>query len=138
MTYISINGERYPALVTPCPHDRSWDGRESRRITLTMTPARAAELFTDGLSWSRIIQYPAVVNGDGETVTLPEQETDLSGYEVAGPIVDHRNGTVTVSMGRPLASESLSRLAGMLPEGVLAILPEEVKALLRRHGIGVD
>lgn len=40
---------------------------------------------------------------------IPETEWDNSEYSIAGDIVDHRNGTVTVKMGKPTEIEILRK-----------------------------
>ena len=110
MTSIKINNELYPASISGKMQDHDWDDRQSKAITLTMTPAAAAELFVDGLEWSIVDE---------------EEEFDNSDYSIAGDITDHRDGTVTVKMGRPTAlaekTEHLDAAEAALREGVESI-----------------
>ena len=91
MEYLKVNGTEYPARFCGKQIDREWDGRASKTITLAMTHAQAAQLFTDGLHWAIVRRE----DGTGEAV----QERDCSGYCVAGPITDNRDGTLTIKMG---------------------------------------
>lgn len=110
MTYIKINGNLYPATVNGSLKDRQWIDRESKSITLAMDYATALALFVDGLNWS-IVMDVEQVQEDGTVITV--QETyDNSEYDVAGPITDNRNGTVTVKMGKATAQELLAVLTG--------------------------
>lgn len=120
MIYVKINGTEYPAQIAGMLRDRSWDDRDSKTITLTMSYAEAAELFADGAAWS-IVQRDtaakttedglAVVDASGDPVMEEQvQEWDNSAYSVAGSITDHRDGTVSVKMGRPTAAEILAEL----------------------------
>ena len=84
----------YQASITGKEIDRDWDGRASKTVTLQMTYAEAAQLFTDGLVWSVVEKQP---DEDGTEQTM--RENDCSGYCVAGPIPDYRDGTVAVMMG---------------------------------------
>lgn len=86
MITVKINGTEYPAVINGAMTDYTWDGRESKAITLEMEHATADGLFVDDAEWSIL---------DGET------EYDNSDYSVAGDITDHRDGTLTVKMGRP-------------------------------------
>ena len=52
MIYLKVQENEYPAYISGRLIDRDWDGRASKSITLTMTHAQAAQLFTDGLGWS--------------------------------------------------------------------------------------
>lgn len=89
-THVEIGGRRYPASVSGRLRNQSWDGRDTKAITLTMDYATAAQLFVDGTSWSIVCQE------EGQ----PEEEYDNSEYSVAGDIIVHRDGTVTVMMGK--------------------------------------
>ena len=113
MTYIKTNGTEYPASIAGKVTDRDWGGRASKSITLTMTHAQAAQLFTDGLGWS-IVQrdtvpvYDTDGNPTGET-TEQVQEWDNSDYCVAGPITDNRDGTCTCKMGKKTEAELMQK-----------------------------
>lgn len=100
MTYIEIAGVRYPAAVLGRMRDPDWNDRKSKAITLEMTHETAKALFVDGLAWSIV----CVGESGAETVY------DNGEYHMAGPITDHRDGTVTVKMGAVTAEEALRAL----------------------------
>ena len=110
MTYVKINGNLYPATINGSLKDRLWDDRESKAITLAMDYATAVTLFVDGLRWS-IVMDVEQMQEDG-SVIIVQEEYDNSDYDVAGPITDNRNGTVTVKMGKAAAQELLAVLTG--------------------------
>lgn len=95
MICVKINGILYPAVISGEIADRNWDNRSTKSITLEMDYATANAAFVNGLAWS-IVQ-----GGDG----APEAEWDNSEYNVAGDITDHRDGTITVKMGKLTALE---------------------------------
>ena len=103
MTYIKINENLYPATVSGRVADQDWDGRASKAITLAMDYATAIGLFVDGLAWS-IVQKEEVPtfdeNGEQTGTEIRETEWDNSEYNLAGDITDHRDGTITVKMGK--------------------------------------
>lgn len=103
MTYIKINETLYPATVSGRTADKDWDGRASKAITLAMDYATAIGLFVDGLNWS-IVQQEEVPtfdeNGEQTGTEIRETEWDNSEYNLAGDITDHRDGTITVKMGK--------------------------------------
>lgn len=105
MTYVKINGATYPATINGKITDREWDGRESKTITLEMTHAEADAIFVDGQPWS-IIADVEKEQEDG-SVAIVQEEYDNSDYSVAGDIIDHRNGTLSVKMGKPTQIEQL-------------------------------
>lgn len=107
--YIKVNSTEYPAEVTYSGTDYEWGGRDTKTITLTMTHAEAAALLPDNTPWS-IVQRDMVDVLDeqghptGETKEVVN-EYDNSEYSLAGDITDHRNGTVSIKMGKPTESE---------------------------------
>ena len=113
-TYVEINGNQYPAVITGRLNDKDWDNRESKAVKVEMAYADALNLFVDDVDWNIVqdIEVMHEVEGeDGEMVMKPviEQEVyDNSDYCIAGDIIDHRDGHVTVKMGKPTAAELLA------------------------------
>lgn len=107
--YIKVNNTEYPAAVNGVGNDRTWDGRDTKTVTLTMTHEEVATLLPDNTPWS-IVQRDMVDVLDeqgqptGETKEVVN-EYDNSEYSLAGDITDHRNGTVSIKMGKPTESE---------------------------------
>lgn len=109
--YIKVNNTEYPAAVNGVNKDRSWDGRDTKTVTLTMTAAEAAALLPDNTPWS-IVQREMVdvldeqgkPTGETEEVT---NEWDNSEYSLSGDITDHRDGTASIKMGKPTEAETL-------------------------------
>lgn len=104
MTYIKINDTLYPATISGKVTDKDWDNRASKAITLEMDYETASKLFVDGLNWS-IVQRDEdpVYDENGEPTGTGEihvTEYDNSDYSLAGDITDHRDGTITVKMGK--------------------------------------
>lgn len=109
-TYIKVNNTEYPAIITGEHKDRSWNGRDTKTITLTMSHDAVAALLPDNTPWS-IVQRDMVDVLDeqgkptGETKEVVN-EYDNSEYSLAGDITDHRDGTVSIKMGKPTETES--------------------------------
>ena len=108
-TYIKVNNTEYPAEINGNPKDRSWGERDTKTITLTMSHDAVAALLPDNTPWS-IVQRDMVDVLDeqgqptGETKEVVN-EYDNSEYSLAGDITDHRDGTVSIKMGKPTESE---------------------------------
>ena len=103
MTYIKINETLYSATIDGRMVDHDWDNRSSKAITLEMDYETASTLFVDGLSWSIVEQTEVPVYGESGEQTgteVRETEWDNSAYNLAGDITDHRDGTITVKMGK--------------------------------------
>lgn len=103
MTFIKINNTRYPAKILGNISDKNWDNRNSKSITLEMDYITAVGLFVNGVAWSIIHQEKVAVYGENSVITgteVKETEFDNSEYNLAGDITDHRDGTITVKMGK--------------------------------------
>ena len=115
MTYVKINETLYPATVSGKMADREWDNRESKAITLEMDYETASALFVDGAEWSIVEQHEVptyqvdesgeyVLDENGKRIQtgteIKETEFDNSEFILAGDITDHRDGTMTVKMGK--------------------------------------
>jgi hypothetical protein len=108
--YVKVNNTEYLATITGEHKDRSWDGRDTKTVTLTMTHAEVAALLPDNIPWS-IVQRDMVDVLDeqgkptGETKEVVN-EYDNSEYSLSGAITDHRDGTASVKMGKPTEAET--------------------------------
>lgn len=113
--YVKIDGIEYPASINGRTQDREWDNRESKTISLNISAEQAKIIFADDTPWSiieRIIVQEMEVDEEGNPV-LDEDgnpiyheveqvtEWDNSEYSLAGDIIDHRDETCTVKMGKP-------------------------------------
>ena len=127
MIYVKINDTLYPATVTNHPMNYEWGGRDTKHITVEMTHAEANALFVDGAAWSMVnrVEVPVyktgesgmpVMGADGRFVQtgteIRETETDFSDYDLAGELIDHRNGKITAKMGKHTAEELLAVIMG--------------------------
>lgn len=111
MTYIKVNNTLYPAAIEGRMVDHDWDGRQVKRITLENTCVGVAALLPDGAVWSIVqkntvprydAEGNAVLDEGGNAVTEEQvKEWDNSEYSMSGDITDHRDGTVTIKMGKP-------------------------------------
>lgn len=103
MLFVKINETLYPATVSGRVQDKDWDNRASKAITLEMDYATAINLFVDGLAWSIVQQNEVPTfdeNGEQTGTETRETEFDNSDYCLAGDITDHRDGRITVKMGK--------------------------------------
>lgn len=125
MIYVKVNNTLYPAEINGHMIDHDWDNRDSKYITLSTVSAEEAKvLFTDDTPWSIVnIETEDVYNANPETgaetlvdTVINEIEYNNDEYSVLGDIIAHRNGTVTVKMGKPTANELLEMLIGGITE----------------------
>ena len=108
--YIKVNNIEYPTNISGTNKDRSWGERDTKTVTLTMTHGQVAELLPNNTPWS-IVQRDMVDVLDeqgkptGETKEVVN-EYDNSEYSITGDITDHRDGTVSIKMGKPTETEN--------------------------------
>ena len=93
--YIKINGQEYPAEVIYLYKDKNWNDRDVHNVFLNLPYDQVVALMPTGTKWSSIIKENDVV----------VEETDMSEFYIAGQVVDYRNGTVSIKMGKPTESE---------------------------------
>lgn len=125
MIYIKVNNTEYPAAVNGVNNDRAWDGRDTKTVTLTMTAAEVAALLFDNTPWS-IVQRETVDKLDENDMPTGEKveqvnEWDNSEYSLSGDITDHRDGTVSIKMGKKTELE-IAKAARDEAESALAEL----------------
>ena len=114
--FIKVNGQEYPATLIYNYKDRNWDMRETQTLYLTMTHDEGAALLPDNTTWSVVFRETKdKLDNDGSPTGQTEEvvtEEDMSSYSLAGEIVDYRDGTVSIKMGKPTEAETLrSQLA---------------------------
>ena len=94
--FIKVNGQEYPAEIIYLYRDRNWNDRDVRNVFLNLPYAQVVALMPTGTKWSSILkENDAVV-----------EETDMSEFSIAGQVVDYRNGTVSIKMGKPTETEN--------------------------------
>lgn len=118
-TYVEINNIKYPAMITGRLNDHDWNNRASKEITLEMAYMDAINMFVNNVQWNIVqdVERRIEKHDDNDEVvfeTVMEQEVyDNSEYNIAGDIIDHRNGKITVKMGKPTAEEQLMGMASI-------------------------
>lgn len=108
--FIKANGQEYPATLIYNYKDLNWDMRETQTVHLTMPYAQAAALLPDNTPWSNVFRETKdKLDNDGNPTGQTEEvvtEEDMSAYSLAGDITDHRNGNVSIKMGKPTEAEN--------------------------------
>ena len=109
-TYIKVNNTEYPAEINGNPKDRAWGDRDTKTITLMMTTTEVAALLPDSTPWSIVLRETLnKLDNDGQPTGETKEvvnEWDNSEYSLSGAITDHRDGTVSIKMGKPTETES--------------------------------
>ena len=108
--------------TTPLRHVHTSD-RDFKRFTLVGNYADIAAKFVDGISYS----YEWDSQVDEETTEVVSQ--DYSEYNIAGEIIDTRDGNITVFMSKPTEKEVVERVSKTLTGGT--IITQEKAVQLR-------
>jgi hypothetical protein len=143
MTYIKVNNTEYPAEINGNPKDRAWGERDTKTITLTMTAAEVAALLPDNTPWS-IVQRETVnkLDNDGQPTGETEEvinEWDNSEYSLSGAITDHRDGTVSVKMGKPTETESAkATVAALAGEPVTYARAVKLRPIIEQAAVSLS
>lgn len=111
-TFVIIKNQKIEANVYGSLIDTSLGNREIKEVRASMTYDQAKALFVDDVPWSIVQEYDPIQQADGRTITPEPMVYDNSEFCMAGSITDHRDGTVTVKMGKLLPGETLEILAG--------------------------
>ena len=96
MRSVKVNGVEYPVIeINGRMRNAEWDDRESKTIILEMTYAQAMAIFDDGTEWSIIEEWE-----DPDTHETHREEYDNSDFNIAGDVTDHRDDTMSITMGK--------------------------------------
>ena len=116
--YVEVNGIKYPASITGRLNDKDWDNRASKAITIKAKYEEVLDIFVNDVKWFIIEEHNDRVekfDENGNTVfeeVINVVSHDNSEYSIAGDIINHRDGAVTVKMGKPTAEEILAIILG--------------------------
>ena len=141
--YIKVNNTEYPAEINGNPKDRSWGERDTKTVTLTMTAAEVATLLPDNTPWSIVQRETLDVldeqgNPTGETKEVVN-EYDNSEYSLAGDITDHRDGTVSIKMGKPTETESAkATVTALAGEPVTYARAVELRPIIEQASVSLS
>ena len=141
--YIKVNNTEYPTAVNGVYNDRTWGGRDTKTVTLTMTHDAVAALLPDNTPWS-IVQRDMVDvldeqgNPTGETKEVVN-EYDNSEYSLAGDITDHRDGTVSIKMGKPTETESVkATVTALAGEPITYARAVKLRPIIERAAVSLS
>lgn len=95
---------------TPCEaaehyRDSAW-GRPTCTVTIKGSAAEIAALLPSNAPWSLIEREDVLDELGAPTGQTVDHERDMSEYSLSGDITDHRNGTVSIKMGKPTEAEN--------------------------------
>lgn len=141
--FIKVGGQEYPATCIYNYKDRNWDMRETQTVHLTMPYAQAAALLPDNTPWS-IVLHETVnkLDNDGNPTGETEEvvnEWDNSEYSLSGAITDHRDGTVSIKMGKLTETESAkATVTALAGEPVTYARAVELRPIIEQAAVSLS
>ena len=141
--FIKVNGQEYPATCVYNYKDRNWDMRETQTVHLTMPYAQAAALLASGTPWSNVFRETKDVpdadrNPTGQTEEVVTEE-DMSAYSMSGAITDHRDGTVSIKMGKPTETENaVGAVVALTGEVVTMARAMELRPIIEQAAVSLS
>ena len=113
MIYVKIGETMKEATVNGYRRDPKWDYRDVEEITLTATADEVKELFPDGVEWELAQTFEPYLDEATNEIIQPEPITKNHGeFCVSGAVTDHRNGKVSIRMGKLTDAELLAIITG--------------------------
>ena len=104
-TILKANNTETPCEAAEHYRDSAW-GRPTCTVTIKASAAEIAALLPNNAPWS-LIEREDVLDENGMlTGQTVDHERDMSEYSIAGDITDHRDGTVSIKMGKPTEAEN--------------------------------
>lgn len=104
-TYLKANNTETPCEAAEHYRDSAW-GRPTCTVTIKGSTAEIAALLPNNAPWSLIEREDALDELGAPTGQTVDHERDMSEYSLSGDITDHRDGTVSIKMGKPTETES--------------------------------
>ena len=141
--FIKVNGQEYPATCVYIYKDRNWDMRETQTVHLTMPYSQAAALLPDNTPWSIVLRETVdKLDNDGNPTGETEEvvtEEDMSEYSLSGAITDHRDGTVSIKMGKPTETESAkATVTALAGEPVTYARAMELRPIIEQAAVSLS
>ena len=141
--FLKVNGQEYPATLIYNYKDRNWDMRETQTVHLTMPYEQAVALLPDNTPWS-IVQRETLdkLDNDGNPTGETEEvvnEWDNSAYSLSGAITDHRDGTVSIKMGKPTESElSAATVTALVGQSITPQREAELRPVIEAAAVSLS
>lgn len=104
-TILKANNTETPCEAAEHYRDSAW-GRSTCTVTIKGSAADIAALLPNGAAWSLIEREDVPDESGMPTGQTVDHERDMSEYSLSGDITDHRDGTVSIKMGKPTETES--------------------------------
>lgn len=129
-TYLKANNTETPCEAAEHYRDSAW-GRPTCTVTIKASAAEVAALLPSNAPWSLIEREDVLDELGAPTGQTVDHERDMSEYSLSGDITDHRDGTVSIKMGKPTETENaVGAVVALTGEAVTMARAAELRPMI--------
>lgn len=137
-TYLKANNTETPCEAAEHYRDSAW-GRPTCTVTINGSAAEIAALLPSNAPWSLIEREDVLDELGAPTGQTVDHERDMSEYSLSGDITDHRDGTVSIKMGKPTETESaVGAMVALTGEVVTAERAAELRPMIEMAAMSLS
>lgn len=137
-TILKANNTETPCEAAEHYRDSAW-GRPTCTVTIKGNAAEIAALLPNNAPWSLIEREDALDESGAPTGQTVDHERDMSDYSLSGDITDHRDGTVSIKMGKPTETESaVGAMVALTGEVVTAERAAELRPMIEMAAMSLS
>ena len=129
-TILKANNTETPCEAAEHYRDSAW-GRPTCTVTIKGSAAEIAALLPSNTPWSLIEREDVLDESGAPTGQTVDHERDMSEYSLSGDITDHRDGRVSIKMGKPTEVESaVGAVVALTGEAVTMARAAELRPMI--------
>lgn len=137
-TILKANNTEMPCEAAEHYRDSAW-GRPTCTVTIKASAAEIAALLPNNAPWSLIEREDALNESGMPTGQTVDHERDMSEYSLSGDITDHRDGTVSIKMGKPTETESAkATVTALAGEPVTYARAVELRPIIEQAAVSLS
>ena len=137
-TYLKANNTETPCEAAEHYRDSAW-GRPTCTVTIKASAAEIAALLPNNAPWSLIEREDVLDESGAPTGQTVDHERDMSEYSLSGDITDHRDGTVSIKMGKPTETESaVGAVVALTGEAVTMARAAELRPMIEAAAMSLS
>lgn len=137
-TYLKANNTETPCEAAEHYRDSAW-GRPTSTVTIKASAAEIAALLPNNAPWSLIEREDVLDESGMPTGQTVDHERDMSEYSLSGDITDHRDGTVSIKMGKPTETENaVGAVVALTGEAVTMARAAELRPMIEMAAMSLS
>ena len=137
-TILKANNTETPCETAEHYRDSTW-GRPTCTVTIKASAAEIAALLPNNAPWSLIEREDVLDELGAPTGQTVDHERDMSDYSLSGDITDHRDGTVSIKMGKPTETESAkATVTALAGEPVTYARAVELRPIIEQAAVSLS